>query len=89
MEDYERRAQRTFIGTWIVRTLWKAGSLELQVDELEHFKWHMIGLVEFRRLKNGEVANKGHKLLFMTDCPFRWTRIECQRHTSLLAYDWS
>ena len=55
----------TTIGTWNVRTLRRCGKINELTNELERYKWNIIGLSETRLTGSGEILTEaGHKLYY-------------------------
>lgn len=58
----------TVIGTWNVRTLHGCGKVEELENEMERYRWDILGISEVRWTGIGEVTtDKGHKIWFSGD----------------------
>lgn len=51
------------IGTWNVRTMKDDGALEIVINQLEHYKWEIVGLCETHRTEKGEFYHGSYRIL--------------------------
>eukprot|EP00057_Strongylocentrotus_purpuratus_P014949 XP_011669423.1 PREDICTED: craniofacial development protein 2-like [Strongylocentrotus purpuratus] len=51
------------IGTWNVRTLLQAGSLDILLHQLKGFRWEIIGIAETHWTDMGDFTHDGHRIL--------------------------
>ena len=56
------------IGTWNVRTLRPEGKVEELIQEMDRYRWNILGLCEMRWKDSGETTtDEGHKLYYSGD----------------------
>ncbi|XP_072051743.1 craniofacial development protein 2-like [Amphiura filiformis] len=51
------------IGTWNVRTLYQTGNFEILLNQIEKYKWEILGIAETHWIDSGEFISKGYKIL--------------------------
>ena len=51
------------VGTWNVRTMWAPGKLELLENEMERYRFNILGLAEMRWTASGETVSYTHLTL--------------------------
>lgn len=51
------------IGTWNVRTLHPTGALDILVNQLDHYRWQIVGLCETHLLGKGELHHGDYHIL--------------------------
>ncbi|XP_072021929.1 craniofacial development protein 2-like [Amphiura filiformis] len=51
------------IGTWNVRTLHHDGNLEILLNQMQKFRWEILGLAETHWTESGEFTIDGYKIL--------------------------
>ena len=51
------------IGTWNVRTLYQDGNLEILLNQMQKFRWEILGIAETHWTDSGEFITDGYKIL--------------------------
>ena len=51
------------IGTWNVRALYQPGNLEILLNQMQKFKWEILGISETHWTDSGEFSTDGYKIL--------------------------
>jgi len=57
-------AEKTYIGTWNVRTLYAAGQLDVLLHQLQRLKWSIMGLAETHWTGAGELSKGEYKIIY-------------------------
>ena len=51
------------IGTWNVRTLYQSGKIEILLNQMDKFRWEILGVCETHWTDSGEFTIDGYKIL--------------------------
>jgi exonuclease III len=57
------RKEDIHIGTWNVRTIKEDGALEIVIDQLEQYRWEIVGLCETHQTEKGEYYHGSYRIL--------------------------
>ena len=56
--------ERTYVGTWNVRTLYATGQLEILIHQMKDVNWSILGLSEVRWTGEGEINKEDYKIIY-------------------------
>lgn len=56
--------EKLFIGTWNIRTLFAAGSLDILLHQLHDYRWSIVGLAETRWTGAGEFTKDDYRIIY-------------------------
>ena len=56
--------EKLFIGTWNIRTLFTAGSLDILLYQLHDYRWSIVGLAETRWTGAGEFTKDDYRIIY-------------------------